>query len=410
MSSAGSLCITGHHLILSTRKEDENEFWLLHQSFDLVERSQPRADNYLQATKDWINNPNNYITGTGGGGGGNSFNGGTITLYCKNLRILKIDIVGYQEFVNVAESIEKLSKLDTQWLYPFFYRPMYSILEDGYQIFVPEVEYGRLLATGQWRLTKVNEKYKVCATYPKIIVVPNVITDEEITEATAFREGGRFPVYCYKHNNEAVLLRAGPITVQNGVKRCQSDENIVNVVLGMTTKGYILDTTKPGKINIPAENYTQWKKVSHPIKITTDSFNKLIENCNDTTCSVDKYLERLENSGWLSVVLKTLDGACIAAQLLDKDKTPVLIEGMDAALIISSLVQIILNPDCRTVRGFIALIDREFIQGGFPFTTRHRNGCYSPSRTKQTVPSFLLFLDCVYQLHYQFSSSFEFKT
>uniref|UniRef100_A0A336LTX7 CSON004597 protein n=1 Tax=Culicoides sonorensis TaxID=179676 RepID=A0A336LTX7_CULSO len=125
---------------------------------------------------------------------------------------------------------------------------------------------------------------------------------------------------------------------------------------------------------------------------------------------MDKFLERLENSGWLAVVLKTLDAACIAAQLLDKEKTPVLIEGMDAALIISSLVQIILNPDCRTVRGFIALIDREFIQGGFPFSTRHRYGGYSPNRSKQTVPSFLLFLDCVYQLHYQFTCSFEFKT
>lgn len=212
---------------------------------------------------------------------------------------------------------------------------------------------------------------------------------------------------CYKHG-EACLLRSAPIAALNGVKRCTADETIVNIVLGRTTKGFIVDT-RHGKPGIPADLYTQWRKVNHGIKLTQDNLSRLMEACNDATASVTKYMERLESSNWLSLVLKTMNAACVVAQCLDKECCPVLLQGGDGTLIISALVQIILNPDCRTVRGFIALIDREFLQSGYPFSARHRYFCYSPLRNKNSLPGFLLFLDCVYQLTYQFRWSFEFN-
>ena len=45
-------------------------------------------------------------------------------------------------------------------------------------------------------------------------------------------------------------------------------------------------------------------------------------------------------------------------------------EGVDITLCVTSLAQVILNPDCRTVRGFEALISREWIQAGHPFWSR----------------------------------------
>ena len=39
-------------------------------------------------------------------------------------------------------------------------------------------------------------------------------------------------------------------------------------------------------------------------------------------------------------------------------------DGRDITLCVTSLAQIILNPDCRTVRGFEALIEREWLQVG----------------------------------------------
>ena len=58
-----------------------------------------------------------------------------------------------------------------------------------------------------------------------------------------------------------------------------------------------------------------------------------------------------------------------------------------------------------------ALIDREWIQAGHPFATRHRQGCYTPAqqRPKTAGASFVLFLDCIHQLYTQFPCSFEFS-
>lgn len=172
----GTLCITGHHLILSSRREGVQELWLLHHAIDVVEQKQTNS-----------NNPQL---------------GGLITLKCKDLRIISLEINQYPEFLNVAKSIEQLSKLNSQqYLYPFFYRPMYTILEDGYTIFRCESEFAKLLATDEWRITHINRDFSVCPTYGTKLVVPKSITDEEIIQSAAFRDGGRFPVISYRHDN-----------------------------------------------------------------------------------------------------------------------------------------------------------------------------------------------------------------
>lgn len=78
----------------------------------------------------------------------------------------------------------------------------------------------------------------------------------------------------------------------------------------------------------------------------------------------------------------------------------------------TSLAQAILSPDCRTVRGLQALIEREWLQAGHSFFNRTRHGPYYPPHPQNTShsPIFLLFLDCLYQLNNQFQYSFEYTT
>ncbi|XP_058060249.1 myotubularin-related protein 9 [Anopheles bellator] len=395
----GTLCITGHHLILSTRKEGAQELWLLHQNIDLVERKPHIVNNILE--------------------------GGTIILKCKDLRIIALKIMSPQEYFNVSNSIEQLSNLEeTKMLYPFFYIPMYSILEDGYALYRPEQEFAKLLANGdEWRLTTVNSAFQICPSYGAKMVVARSITDEQIVQSAAFRDGGRFPVLSYRHANGATMLRSSQPLVAPGVtKRCRADEAILNTVLGRSKKGFIFDTWggkgKSGYTETD-QHYPQWKKVTRPIgqfssvSSLLDSFQKLMEACNDVQCSSDKWLSRLELSGWLGYVLNALNAACVIAQCLDQEGSPVLVhggKGLDTTLIVTSLVQVILNPDCRTIRGLQALIEREWLQGGHPFTTRHKHSCYTPAhqRRKSSSATFLLFLDCTYQLYAQFPCSFEY--
>lgn len=84
--------------------------------------------------------------------------------------------------------------------------------------------------------------------------------------------------------------------------------------------------------------------------------------------------------------------------------------GRDNTLLVTSIVQIILNPDCRTIRGLQALIEAEWLRAGHPFYTRTRHSAYCASSQSSHAPTFLLFLDCIYQIHLQFQLSFEYKT
>merc|ERR1719188_131903 len=98
--------------------------------------------------------------------------------------------------------------------------------------------------------------------------------------------------------------------------------------------------------------------------------------------SSDKWMTRLAISSWLTHVKEILNCGCLAAQCVDKEQASVVVhgsEGTDVSLAITALAQIILNPDCRTVRGFEALIEREWIQAGHPFWCRTSKGPFNNS-------------------------------
>ncbi|GLG92760.1 GL15069 [Gryllus bimaculatus] len=273
----------------------------------------------------------------------------------------------------------------------------------------------------------VQQRFSVCPTYPSTVVVPRCVDDETIMAAAAFREGGRFPVLSYRHEGGSVLLRSSqPLTGPSG-RRCKDDERLINSVLGPGKRGYIIDTRTQALAQAAKSrgggfetevHYPQWRRVNKPIdrhSVLLDSLAKLMDACNDTSASMDRWLSRLEACNWMSHIKDTLNCACLVAQCLDQEGASVLVhgsEGTDATLLVTSLAQVILNPDCRTVRGLEALVEREWLQAGHPFPVRHARSCYasSGSRGKAQAPTFLLFLDCVNQIHQQFPCSFEFST
>lgn len=62
--------------------------------------------------------------------------GGNIIIKCKDFRIIQLEISRTSEFNAIYATIDKIHSLDDIPLsYPFFYRPMYNILEDGYTLF-----------------------------------------------------------------------------------------------------------------------------------------------------------------------------------------------------------------------------------------------------------------------------------
>jgi len=333
----GTLCITGHHILFSSRTEHHEELWMLTTNVDTVERK--------------LNGPS----------------GGSVILKCKDFRIIQLDISPLEAFNNVATSIETLSSFEDQTkFYPFFFRPNYPILEDGWTVFRPELEFSKLLQGDEWRLTYVNSDFQVCPTYPRAVIVPKSVDDEMIVAAAKFRDGGRFPVLSYRHDKGSVLMRSSQPLTGPSSRRCREDETLLKAVIGASNRGYIIDTrssavaqaakSRGGGFEVEI-HYPMWRRVHKPIERYTamlDSLTRLIEACNDTSLSMDRWLSRLESSNWLTHVRDTLNCSCLVAQCLDKESASVLVhgsEGLDATLLVTSLTQIILNPDCRTVRG-----------------------------------------------------------
>ncbi|NWR87759.1 MTMR9 protein, partial [Furnarius figulus] len=393
----GTLCLTGHHLIFSSRRRDNaEELWLLHSNIDSSEK---RFVGSL----------------------------GTIVIKCKDLRIIQLDIPGMEECLNIASSIEVLSTLDSVTLmYPFFYRPMFELVEDGWRSFLPDKEFELLSSvTDEWRLSCINRDFSVCPSYPPVVIVPKCINDEELRKVALFRHGSRFPVLSYYHRkNGMIMMRSSqPLTGTNG-RRCKEDEKLINATLRPGKRGYIIDTRS---LNVAQQarakgggfeqevHYPQWRRIHKAIErfnILQESLIKLVEACNDQSHNMDRWLSKLEASNWLTHVKEILTTACLAAQCIDREGASVLVhgtEGTDSTLQVTSLAQIILDPRCRTIRGFESLVVREWLQAGHPFQQRCAQSAYSNSKQKWEAPVFLLFLDCVWQILRQFPCSFEFN-
>ncbi|KAF2348726.1 Myotubularin-like phosphatase domain [Trinorchestia longiramus] len=232
-----TLAITSHHLIVAPLQG--SELWVVHSNVDHVDR---RSQGVT---------------------------GGSLYLLCKDLRRLQLDILGTDLFTKVADTLEDLSRVDEPGLqYPFFYQPQTPLLEDGWAAFAPETELNRMLVPGdQWRLSHVNAGYKVCRSYPELLLVPRALDDSEVAVAAQHRQDGRFPVMAYRHvPTGAVLVRSSQATATYNsnsggaaaaVRRCKEDEKLLACILGSDKRGYIVDTrthhtATTAKVSIPS--------------------------------------------------------------------------------------------------------------------------------------------------------------
>ncbi|XP_045855756.1 myotubularin-related protein 9-like isoform X2 [Meles meles] len=376
----GTLCVTGHHLLLSPGPQGTSDLWLLLlRSVDSIEKR---------------------VSG----------DSGTITLRCKDLRVLQLDIEGVEATLDIARSIEGLR------------------LGDAWHFHPPERYYKRVAReTNAWRLSEVNEDFSLCPSYPRAVIVPRAVDDDALARCARFRQGGRFPVLSYHHApSGTVLLRSSQPLTGPQKRRCAEDEELLRAVLAGArpgAPGFILDTrsaqaAKQARVTGGGTEakaaYPGWKRLHRPLergRPLQESFVWLVEACRDLEQSMDGWLSRQEACRWLAHVKEALSTACLAARGMEREEACVLVhgaEGTDSTLLVTSLAQLILDPLSRTMTGFQELVEREWIQAGHPFQLRCAHSAFSHARPKHEAPTFLLFLDCVWQLGRQFPLSLEF--
>ncbi|GFO09175.1 myotubularin-related protein 8 [Plakobranchus ocellatus] len=125
--------------------------------------------------------------------------------------------------------------------------------------------------------------------------------------------------------------------------------------------------------------------------------------------SMNDFLNRLEGSGWLKHIAAIIDTSAFIARAISEGIS-VLVhcsDGWDRTAQTCSLAGIMLDPYYRTMQGFQALIEKEWLAFGHKFTDRC--GLLESVEVKETSPVFTQFLECVWQMMQLFPCAFQFN-
>ncbi|XP_063171426.1 myotubularin-related protein 3 isoform X3 [Candoia aspera] len=337
--------------------------------------------------------------------------------------------------------------------------------------FKNEVERMGFDMNNAWRISNINEKYKLCSSYPQELIVPAWITDKELESVGSFRSWKRIPVVVYRHqSNGAVISRCGQPEVswwgwrnaddehlvQSVAKACASDskssssklvngtcsrefsnggdfsdtefdssisnasgaENLAiqpQKLLILDARSYtaaVANRAKGGGCECP-EYYPNCEVVFmgmaniHSIRKSFQSLRLLCTQMPDP----GNWLSALESTKWLQHLSVLLKSALLVVHAVDRDQRPVLVhcsDGWDRTPQIVALSKLLLDPYYRTTEGFQVLVEMEWLDFGHKFADRCGHGENSDDLNER-CPVFLQWLDCVHQLQRQFPCSFEFN-
>jgi len=299
----------------------------------------------------------------------------------------------------------------------------------------------------KWRISTANETFEMCPTYPKFIAVPASVTDEELKEAAMFRTRGRIPALSWLVDGNICLCRSSQPKVGVLNQRSTFDEKlvqeiaasaglliidarpVVNAAVNRVTKhggyeepsNYSREKTALKGVSLEFMNVPNIKTVQHSFH----SVKKLVGADLKSEGQVEmdfefKWQQRFSETSWIelqSVILKAVVRVISAMRV---EKRSVLVhcsDGWDRTSQIVSLVQLLMNPLCRTIQGFANLVEKEWLSMGHPFMTRCGTNTDALITSKSSVklndkhvsPIFIQFLEITWQILIQYPGYFQFN-
>ncbi|XP_032119984.1 myotubularin-related protein 1 isoform X3 [Sapajus apella] len=351
-----------------------------------------------------------------------------IEIVCKDMRNLRLAYKQEEQsklgiFENLNKHAFPLS--NGQALFAFSYKEKFSI--NGWKVYDPVSEYKRQgLPNESWKISKINNNYEFCDTYPAVIVVPTSVKDDDLSKVAAFRAKGRVPVLSWIHpESQATITRCSQPLVGPNDKRCKEDEKYLQTIMDANAQSHkliifdarqnsVADTNKTKGGGYESESvYPNAELVFleiHNIHVMRESLRKLKEIVYP---SIDeaRWLSNVDGTHWLEYIRMLLAGAVRIADKIESGKTSVVVhcsDGWDRTAQLTSLAMLMLDSYYRTIKGFEILIEKEWISFGHRFALRVGHGNDNHADADRS-PIFLQFIDCVWQMTRQFPSAFEFN-
>lgn len=178
-----------------------------------------------------------------------------LDIYSKDGRYIKF---GFPKFDECKRAYDCLNlyvfPAKDEYLFAFYYKlraPIPAHL-DGWNLYDPIEEFKRQgintlpLAPPQslysegLRLSWANESYSLCASYPRVFVVPSekYITDLDLHVVGRFRSRGRIPVCTWKHPlARQTIWRCSQPKVGMNNARCAEDERLLSSITNYAQHG-----------------------------------------------------------------------------------------------------------------------------------------------------------------------------
>ncbi|XP_072521248.1 phosphatidylinositol-3,5-bisphosphate 3-phosphatase MTMR3 [Salminus brasiliensis] len=331
--------------------------------------------------------------------------------------------------------------------------------------FKGEVQRMGFTTHSAWRISDINNNFRLCATYPEQLLVPSWVTDKELENVASFRSWKRIPAVVYRHPSTGTVIgRCGQPEVswwgwrnaddehlvQSIAKACamdpaavkplsnghhhtngthnSSDSVITNgneeaeptatphqKLLILDARSYaaaVANRAKGGGCECP-EYYPNCEVMFmgmaniHSIRRSFQCLRALCAQVPDPA----NWLSALEGTKWLQHLSLLLKASLLVVNAVDRDRRPVLVhcsDGWDRTPQIVALSKLLLDPYYRTMEGFQVLVEMEWLDFGHKFADRCGHG-ENAEDGNERCPVFLQWLDCVHQLQRQFPCSFQFN-
>ncbi|KAI8128627.1 Myotubularin-related protein 8 [Lucilia cuprina] len=352
--------------------------------------------------------------------------GSPLLIRCKTFLSVTFVIPKDSECHDVYTSLLKLYQpVSINKLYCFNYQPAKDDFPKnaGWEYFKLENEFKRMRVPNDiWTLCNLNTNYELCDTYPRQIYVPQEANTAMLIGSSRFRSKGRLPALTYLHSNKASICRCSQ-PLSGFSARCLEDEQMLEAIRKTnpnTDYMYVVDT-RP-RINALAnraagkgyENEAFYENIKfhflgiENIHTQRASLQKLIEACEQKSPTMSGFLNALESSGWLKHIRSILDTSSFISNVVDKGVSVVVhcSDGWDRTAQVCSLASLMLDPYYRTIKGFQALIEKDWLAFGHKFSDR----CgHVQNDAREVSPIFTQFLDCTWQLMSQRTDAFEFN-
>uniref|UniRef100_A0A3P9KW35 phosphatidylinositol-3,5-bisphosphate 3-phosphatase n=1 Tax=Oryzias latipes TaxID=8090 RepID=A0A3P9KW35_ORYLA len=310
-------------------------------------------------------------------------------------------------------------------LFAFQYKETFPA--DGWKVYDAAAEYRRQgLPNESWTISKVNNSYELCDTYPSTLVIPTNITEEDLKRVASFRARHRVPVLSWIHpESQATIVRCSQPLVGPSDRRCKEDERLLQVIMDANAQSHKLTIFDARQSSVAISNkakdggfesesfYANAELIFLEIPnihVIRESQRKLKDMLYPTIDEAHWH-SAIDQTHWLEYIRLLLAGAAKVAHKVESGKSSVVVhcsDGWDRTAQLTSLSMLMLDGYYRTLTGFQVLVEKEWISFGHKFCARVGHGDKDYANSERS-PLFVQFVDCVWQMTRQFPSAFEFN-